>query len=71
MKGRALACLALLLTTGLALAGVPALPSINTANVFNVSAYGAATNSSDNAAAIQSAITAAAAATAGGGGGTV
>ena len=51
--------------------GTPALPSINTGNVFNVTSYGAATNNADNATDIQAAINAASAATAGVGGGTV
>jgi polygalacturonase len=73
MKGRAVPCLALLAIAGLASAGVPPLPSINTNALFNVTniSYGASTNSADNAAAIQGAINAATAATAGLGGGTV
>jgi polygalacturonase len=62
--------LPLLLSARLAVAGAPALPVINTNNVFNVtnSAYGASTGSADNASAIQNAIGAAAGAS---GGGTV
>jgi len=48
--------------------GNPALPNINTNNVFNVTTYGASTGSTNNATAIQSAINAASAAS---GGGTV
>src|SRR5690348_1467863 len=57
--------------TAIRAGGTPALPSINTANVFNVTTYGAATNNADNATDIQAAINAASAATAGVGGGTV
>lgn len=46
----------------------PTLPSINTANNFNVTTYGASTANANNASAINSAISAAAAAS---GGGTV
>ena len=56
---------------GTVASGTPTLPNINTNNVFNVTAYGAATGNSDNAAYIQAAINAASAATAGVGGGTV
>lgn len=48
--------------------GNPALPNINTNNVFMVTTYGASTGNADNATAIQSAINAATAAS---GGGTV
>jgi len=51
--------------------GTPALPTINTSNIFNVTSYGAATGNADNAAYIQAAINAASAATNGVGGGTV
>jgi len=60
-----------LLASVTAMTGTPALPSINTNNVFNVTTYGAATGNADNATYIQAAINAASAATAGVGGGTV
>ncbi len=63
------ACVTVLFAT--VTCATPALPSINTGNVFNVTTYGASTGNSDNAAYIQAAINAASAATAGVGGGTV
>ena len=61
-----------LLTSTLTALAVPPLPSINTANIFNVTNYGAVGDGvAVNTTAIQNAINAATAATAGVGGGTV